>query len=64
MVVFSVVVVKVVFCRTRLYYITVLNFKRLKIKSKVIKIITGEKINFLLYHKYNEIVSWKEKRSQ
>ena len=48
------------FCRTRLYYIKVLNFKRLKVKEKAIKIITGEKVHFfLLHYGYNDIFPGK-----
>lgn len=41
---------KVVFCKTRFYYIQVYDFKRCKkVKEKVIKIIAGEKLIFLYY---------------
>ena len=37
---------KVAFCKTRLHYIHISNFKTLKVKEKVIKIIAGEKLIF------------------
>ena len=37
---------KVAFCKTRLHYVHISNFKMLKVKDKVIKIIAGGKLIF------------------
>lgn len=51
-------------CRTQLCYIKVLDFKRINVKEKVIKIITREKVHFvLLCYGSNKIFSWQEKIS-